>query len=100
MTPRDKDLQTQTRAIALVRPEHIKVVSDLSKENNENKFWVVVEDTVYFGSSLRLFTYFEQSKEPLFFDITADTDLANQVKRWQRLMVGWAKDLTLCYKAD
>jgi len=56
----------------------------------------VVDEFIYFGSSPRLYTYFEQIKEPLFFDITTDTDLATRVKKWHRCTVGWPMDFALC----
>jgi len=97
VTLKEKELQNGNRAVALLRPEHVKIVNDQSRGQTANEFGVVVDEIIYFGSSLRLYTYFEQSKEPLFFDITADTDLANRVKKRHRLTVGWPMDFALCY---
>jgi spermidine/putrescine transport system ATP-binding protein len=97
VNPRDKALRQDGRAIALLRPEHIRIVEDRGREARANQFEVVIDDTVYFGSSLRLFAYFEQTKEDVLFDIPTDTQLATQVARWRRLTIGWDTERALCY---
>jgi ABC-type Fe3+/spermidine/putrescine transport system ATPase subunit len=97
VNPKDKALKQDGRAIALLRPEHIKITEDRGRESWPNQFEVVVDDTVYFGSTLRLFAYFEQTKEDVLFDIPTDTQLASQVSRWRRLTIGWDPEQALCY---
>jgi ABC-type Fe3+/spermidine/putrescine transport system ATPase subunit len=97
VNPRDKALKPDGRAITLLRPEHIKILEDGGRETWANQFEVIIDDTVYFGSSLRLFAYFEKTKEEVLFDIPTDTPLANQVARWRRLTIGWDQEQALCY---
>lgn len=97
---RDEGIRKNSSAIAIVRPEHIKVLSKEEARLTDNHYDALIDDIVYFGPSLRLFAHLEQSKENLFFDIIADTDLANEVRRGQRLTIGSDKDFALCYKAD
>ena len=97
---RDRDISKNENAIAIIRPEHIKVISDDDEEGMDNKFGVFIDDIVYFGPSLRIFARLEKTEETCFFDITADTSAANEVRRGQLLKVGGSKEFTLCFKAD
>ena len=97
---RDEALKEGSRAIVIVRPEQIKILSEEEARGTDNQFGAVVDDIVYFGPSLRLFAHLEESQESLFFDIVADTTLANEVRRGQHLIIGSDKDFVLCYEAD
>lgn len=97
---REEGLRSNSNAIAIVRPEHIKVLSEEEARLTDNHYDAVIDDIVYFGPSLRLFAHLEQSKENVFFDIVSDTPLAQEVRRGQRLTIGSDKDFALCYKAD
>ena len=88
------------QAIAIVRPEHIKVLSEKEAGETDNRYDAVVDDIVYFGPSLRLFVHVVGSEDKAFFDVFADTDLAGKVKREQRLKIGVAREFALCYGAE
>jgi len=100
VTLRDRDTSTADRASAIIRPEHIKVILDGAGKSMDNQFEACIDDIVYFGPSLRIFARLEKTEETFFFDITVDTQAANDVRRGQLLKVGFSKLFTLCFKAD
>ena len=97
---REAGLGENSRAIAIVRPEHIKVLSQEEARRAENQHEAVIDDIVYFGPSLRLFAHIAEGQDRVFFDIIADTGLANQARRGQRLTIGSDREFVLCYGAE
>ncbi len=100
VTLRDRDISKAARACAIIRPEHIDVILDDAGKSMDNQFEACIDDIVYFGPSLRIFAHLEKTEESFFFDIIADTQAANDVRRGQLLTVGFSKLFTLCFKAD
>lgn len=96
----DKSLGKNSNAVVIIRPEHTRVLTGEASESPDNHFDIFVDDIAYFGPSLRLFGHLGQGDTPFFIDIAAETDLANGVRRGQRVTLGLNKEYALCYQRD
>jgi len=96
--PRDDRLVEGCPATVIVRPEHTFISGENEVESRDNHFEIVVENTAYFGPSLRLLGHTVQGGTPFFVDVLAESELAEKLKKGSRVRVGFDKVYALCYR--
>ncbi|MCF8070657.1 MAG: ABC transporter ATP-binding protein [Desulfobacterales bacterium] len=92
---RDNSLKKGSKAVAIVRPEHTKVIK--SDDAIDNRFDVIVDNVAYFGPSLRLFCHSANDNTPFFVDVFTETEMAITAVAGSRIKVGLEKQYALCY---
>ncbi|MDA3789896.1 MAG: ABC transporter ATP-binding protein [Desulfobacula sp.] len=92
---RDSSLQKGSEAVAVIRPEHTKLMC--VNEDVDNYFDVIVDNIAYFGPSLRLYCHTEQGDIAFFVNVFAETELASAVEVGTRVAIGLDKQYALCY---